>query len=58
MIEEEYSLLIAFKTKKTGNTIPYETLRLMTYDAVEFVAAESATPTHWFRRAYIAETLC
>lgn len=57
MIEEEDSPYIAFSTKKSGNAMTYEALRLITHKAVEFVAAESSNPPHWFRRAYITKLL-
>ncbi|QUE87969.1 tyrosine-type recombinase/integrase [Exiguobacterium alkaliphilum] len=57
MIEEEDSQFIAFSTKKTGDAMTYEALRLMTHKAVEFVAVENSNPPHWFRRAYITKLL-
>ena len=57
MIEEVDSSYIAFSTKKTGNAMTYEALRLMTHKAVEFIAAETNSPPHWFRRAYITKLL-
>lgn len=57
MIEEEDSQFIAFSTKKTGDAMTYEALRLMTHKAVEVVAAENSNPPHWFRRAYITKLL-
>ena len=57
MIEELDSPYIAFSTKKSGNPMTYEALRLMTHKAVEFVAAENINPPHWFRRAYITKLL-
>lgn len=57
MIEEMDSPYIAFSTKKPGNPMTYESLRLMTHKAVAFVAAENINPPHWFRRAYITKLL-
>lgn len=57
MIEEEDSQFIAFSTKKTGDAMTYEAIRLMTHKAVDFVAAEKTNPPHWFRRAYITKLL-
>ena len=57
MIEELDSPYIAFSTKKSGNPMTYEALRLMTHKAVKFVAAENINPPHWFRRAYITKLL-
>ena len=57
MIEEVDSPYIAFSTKKSGNPMTYEAIRLMTHKAVEFVAAKNTNPPHWFRRAYITKLL-
>ncbi|WP_024127802.1 MULTISPECIES: tyrosine-type recombinase/integrase [unclassified Exiguobacterium] len=57
IIEEVDSPYIAFSTKKSGNPMTYEAIRLMTHKAVEFVAAENTNPPHWFRRAYITKLL-
>lgn len=57
MIEEVNSPYVAFSTKKSGNSMTYEALRLMTHKAVEFVAAGNSNPPHWFRRAYITKLL-
>ncbi|TCI75696.1 hypothetical protein EVJ20_13490 [Exiguobacterium sp. SH0S1] len=57
MIEEIDAPFIAFSTKKSGQAMTYEALRLMTHQAVERVAAEERTPPHWFRRAYITKLL-
>lgn len=57
MIEELDSPYIAFSTKKSGNPMTYEALRLMTHKAVEVVAADNSNPPHWFRRAYITKLL-
>ncbi|WP_214776073.1 tyrosine-type recombinase/integrase [Exiguobacterium sp. s37] len=57
IIEEVDSPYIAFSTKKSGNPMTYEAIRLMTHKAVEFVAAENINPPHWFRRAYITKLL-
>lgn len=57
MIEEVDSPYISFSTKKSGKPMTYESLRLMTLKAVEFVAADSTNPPHWFRRAYITKLL-
>jgi len=57
MIEEVGSPYVAFSTKKSGNPMTYEAIRLMTHKAVEFVAAENTYPPHWFRRSYITKLL-
>ncbi|MCT4776351.1 MULTISPECIES: tyrosine-type recombinase/integrase [Exiguobacterium] len=57
MIEEVSSPFIAFSTKKVNKAITYETLRLMTHQAVSHVANEEKIPPHWFRRAYITKLL-
>lgn len=57
MIEEVSSPFIAFSTKKANKPITYEALRLMTHQAVNYVANEEKTPPHWFRRAYITKLL-
>lgn len=57
MIEEVTSPFIAFSTKKPGNAISYEALRLLTHQAVVHVDSGEQTPPHWFRRAYITKLL-
>lgn len=57
MIEEVESPYIAFSTKKSGNAMTYEALRLITHKAVDFAASENTNPPHWFRRAYITKLL-
>lgn len=57
MIEDVSSPFIAFSTKKANKAITYEALRLMTHQAVDYVANEEKTPPHWFRRAYITKLL-
>lgn len=57
MIEEVNSPYVAFSTKKSGNSMTYEALRLITHKAVELVAEGNSNPPHWFRRAYITKLL-
>ncbi|WP_214876910.1 tyrosine-type recombinase/integrase [Exiguobacterium sp. CH10] len=57
MIEGVSSPFIAFSTKKANKALTYESLRLMTHQAVDHVANEEKSPPHWFRRAYITKLL-
>lgn len=57
MIEEVISPFIAFSTKKPGNPMTYEALRLLTHQAAKYVEIEENTPPHWFRRSYITKLL-